>query len=403
MPATDAQIAANIERRRSERWPLATPVIVSGIALDSKPFQEDTITLSVSTHGALLALATTVTLGQTLYLRNPQTQNEAGAWVTRFGHPRGGLAQVGIEFVQPDEKFWSNKPGFEPAAAVVNDAATDVVRGGTADVAMTAESEAVSLHANDTRINSTATEAQISQSESPAQARAMSPAILLQALEQTLRQAAEQAVAVAATASLGPAVNHAAAAIEKFSRDRLQQLEERLVQYQHELLALAREELFSQVQGDVSRFEDHFSKRAEELIEGAARNAHRDFAGRLGETANQVAIKFAEDAIGASANHFARIAQEIQTTATQAQAQMESKAAEFSESQAKARTELDRAVAEFQQKVESLTTLIGGAYAGWDNRLRAFQVELTASEEQKIQHFREQLRNILTTLLNSLE
>src|SRR5580693_551228 len=115
MSLAQAQIINRPERRRSERVSLALPVIVRGVSLDTKSFQEETFTLSVSAHGALVALATTVTLGQTLFLRNPETQNEAGAWVTRFGLPHGGLAQVGIEFVRPDADFWSNMPNAKPA------------------------------------------------------------------------------------------------------------------------------------------------------------------------------------------------------------------------------------------------------------------------------------------------
>ena len=235
MAPTDAQIAANIERRRSERWPLAMPVIVSGVSLDSKPFHEDTITLSVSTHGALVALVTTVTLGQTLYIRNPQTQNEVGAWVTRFGHPRGGLSQVGVEFVQPDEKFWSNKADVKLSY--------DAVRSGAqeADLVLPETSPDASSGA------------QISPSGIPGGAGTQG--ILLHALEQTLRQAAEQAVATAAGTSLGSAVNHALAAIDDFSRDRLRLMEERLAVYRCEAIALAREELFSQVQADLARAE----------------------------------------------------------------------------------------------------------------------------------------------------
>jgi hypothetical protein len=54
--------------------------------------------------------ATMVTLGQALSLKNLQTQDEAGAWVTRLGLPHGAWTQVGIEFVRPDEGFWGTRP-----------------------------------------------------------------------------------------------------------------------------------------------------------------------------------------------------------------------------------------------------------------------------------------------------
>src|SRR5580698_10084073 len=109
MSLAEAQVGSRLERRRSERSPLALPVTVRGVSLDTKPFQEEAFTLSISAHGALIALANTVTLGQALFLRNPQTQEEVGAWVTRFGNPRGGLAQVGVELVHPHVEFWSGR------------------------------------------------------------------------------------------------------------------------------------------------------------------------------------------------------------------------------------------------------------------------------------------------------
>src|SRR5580704_8311042 len=116
MATAESHISIPPERRRSERLPLALPVLVCGTSLDSSSFQENTITLSVSAHGALVALATTVTLGQPVLLRNPQTQKESEGWVSRFAHPRGGLSQVGIAFVRPEDDFWSTrKTAFQTA------------------------------------------------------------------------------------------------------------------------------------------------------------------------------------------------------------------------------------------------------------------------------------------------
>jgi diguanylate cyclase (GGDEF)-like protein len=95
-----------VERRRSERILLDVSVVVRGESTDSQPFQEETFTISVSAHGALLMLASKVTLGQTLFVRNPLTNNEKTARVARFGVPYGGIAQVGVEFPEPAAEFW---------------------------------------------------------------------------------------------------------------------------------------------------------------------------------------------------------------------------------------------------------------------------------------------------------
>ena len=102
-----ATTAIDSERRRSERLLLDVALVVRGESEESKPsFQEKTFTISVSAHGMLLVLATKVVLGQTLILKNPQTQDEVVGRVVRFSIPHGGLAQVGIDFAQPAPEFW---------------------------------------------------------------------------------------------------------------------------------------------------------------------------------------------------------------------------------------------------------------------------------------------------------
>ena len=95
-----------VERRRSEHTLLDVSVVVRGESTDNQPFQEETFTISVSAHGALLMLASKVTIGQTLFVRNSLTNNEKPARVATFGVPYGGIAQVGVEFSEPATEFW---------------------------------------------------------------------------------------------------------------------------------------------------------------------------------------------------------------------------------------------------------------------------------------------------------
>jgi len=95
------------ERRRSQRAILDVALIVRGKSVEGQPFQEETFTISVSDHGALLMLSSKVALGQVLLLVNPHTQSEREGRVARFGSPYGGLAQVGVEFAHPAPEFWS--------------------------------------------------------------------------------------------------------------------------------------------------------------------------------------------------------------------------------------------------------------------------------------------------------
>jgi len=94
------------DRRRSERLSLDVSLIVRGQSVERKAFQEATFTTSVSAHGALVVLSTKVALGETIYLKNPNTQKEMEGRVTRFGPLYGNQVQVGIQFVQPTLTFW---------------------------------------------------------------------------------------------------------------------------------------------------------------------------------------------------------------------------------------------------------------------------------------------------------
>jgi hypothetical protein len=101
-----ATTAVGADRRRSERLLLDVALVVRGESAESQPFREKTFTISVSAHGTLLVLATKVALGQTLLLSNLHSQGEVVGRVVRFGLPRGGLAQVGIDVAQPAPEFW---------------------------------------------------------------------------------------------------------------------------------------------------------------------------------------------------------------------------------------------------------------------------------------------------------
>jgi hypothetical protein len=97
---------AQTAQRRSERVLMDVPIVIRGESLDRQPFQEETFTVTVSAHGALLMLATQVRLGQKLLLLNPANWDEREGRVAYRGQAHAGLAQVGIEFTQPSPDFW---------------------------------------------------------------------------------------------------------------------------------------------------------------------------------------------------------------------------------------------------------------------------------------------------------
>jgi hypothetical protein len=98
--------APQLERRRSPRRLLDVPLIVIGETPEKQPFCEETFTISVSAHGALMLLAAPVALGQTIILVKPENSEGQEGRVSRLGTPHGGLAQVAVEFSQPAPEFW---------------------------------------------------------------------------------------------------------------------------------------------------------------------------------------------------------------------------------------------------------------------------------------------------------
>jgi hypothetical protein len=368
MSLAEAQVGSRLERRRSERSPLALPVTVRGVSLDTKPFQEEAFTLSISAHGALIALANTVTLGQALFLRNPQTQEEVGAWVTRFGNPRGGLAQVGVELVHPDSDFWFSGSRATPAPDNGERRPEQQIhvlpmprQDGTLDPAAPLIEAPLALSADTL-------------------APAAPPDVLLRALEQTLQQAAERVVASAANARLAAAVNQAAQAIDNFGHSRIRQFEEYLAQYRQEFVSSAREEFLNRLATDVDLAEERFRVRAAELLQDAANKTHSDFTEKIRGAADQVAAQFSEQAAGASTEHLGQLAEQAQASTGDIRSQIETAAATLSDANSK----------------------IKEATAACDARLQSFQDELNRAKEQEIAEFRSHMRTVLTTLLSSL-
>jgi hypothetical protein len=104
--AAKALARQHVERRRSERFPFRVTLMVCGQSTGNGPFKEETVTLSINSHGALLALAAGVALGQRLLLINRQTWDEIEARVRRLAVLDDQRTQVAIEFTQPAPDFW---------------------------------------------------------------------------------------------------------------------------------------------------------------------------------------------------------------------------------------------------------------------------------------------------------
>lgn len=94
-------------RRRSQRviLTLAVTVRTDGGPKDAS-LEEETHTLVVNLHGALIVLAGKVAKGQKLRLTNRATHEEQLCRVANVAPASAGKAQVGVEFLKPSPDFW---------------------------------------------------------------------------------------------------------------------------------------------------------------------------------------------------------------------------------------------------------------------------------------------------------
>jgi len=102
--------------RRSSRLTLAVPVVVWGMQeKDASTFFEETQTVSVAVHGALVKLSAPVHPNQKVVVYNKQTQEEMGCRVVHVRNNGNGSNEVGIFFENPTPNFW--KISFPPQVA----------------------------------------------------------------------------------------------------------------------------------------------------------------------------------------------------------------------------------------------------------------------------------------------
>ena len=82
------------------------PVRVSGQIGTASPFEEDTHTLAISAHGAMVVVAAPVYRGQQFTLLNVQTKAALECVVVHVDTYPGEPSQVGVEFLLPNPTFW---------------------------------------------------------------------------------------------------------------------------------------------------------------------------------------------------------------------------------------------------------------------------------------------------------
>jgi hypothetical protein len=106
MPPTVVNPNKKVAQRRSQRLLLRVYVQAERRVNGGQPKNEDTETLAVNAHGALILLAPPVEDGGQLTLLNKRTGETQTCKVVYLGPVESGKIQVGVEFTEPSPQFW---------------------------------------------------------------------------------------------------------------------------------------------------------------------------------------------------------------------------------------------------------------------------------------------------------
>jgi hypothetical protein len=93
-------------RRRSQRVLMQVAVRISGTDAQGKTLEEETETLAINAHGALVLLQARLTSGSKVLLQHKKTLEERECHVVFLGPVRSGKAEIGLEFSLPHPTFW---------------------------------------------------------------------------------------------------------------------------------------------------------------------------------------------------------------------------------------------------------------------------------------------------------
>jgi hypothetical protein len=81
-------------------------VRIRGKDAQGKAFEEETATLAINAHGALILLQTRLTSGAEVLMHYNATKEEVECHVAFLGPVRSGKAEIGLEFSAPSPTFW---------------------------------------------------------------------------------------------------------------------------------------------------------------------------------------------------------------------------------------------------------------------------------------------------------
>src|SRR5712664_3317098 len=93
-------------QRRSQRVMLKISIVVLTQGDDNKRVSEETRTVTVNAHGAMILLGMKASIGQLLTLRNSRTGEEASCRVVYLSPHQSEKREVGVDFMKPSPRFW---------------------------------------------------------------------------------------------------------------------------------------------------------------------------------------------------------------------------------------------------------------------------------------------------------
>jgi hypothetical protein len=81
-------------------------VRIRGKDAQGQAFVEETSTLAINAHGALVPLQARLTSGSVVQMQHKGTEEEQECAVVFLGPVRSGRAEIGLEFSTPRPSFW---------------------------------------------------------------------------------------------------------------------------------------------------------------------------------------------------------------------------------------------------------------------------------------------------------
>src|SRR5208337_3498801 len=123
-PATTVAKTEDESPARPQPVALEIPVTVNGARTvegsdKREPFSENTKTVLVFSHGAVIRLASSLAPGQLIFLTNEKTKKEVVCQVIKSKSHRSVTRYVELEFTEPDTGFWGMSfPSDHPVSVV---------------------------------------------------------------------------------------------------------------------------------------------------------------------------------------------------------------------------------------------------------------------------------------------